>query len=50
MYKRGEGKYNSDVLSRDYYEWYVTTVNDPLPYSMFKAIFKDFIEQMMVEI
>ena len=50
MFKRGSGKYNSSVLSRDYYEWYICTVSDPLPYGLFKAIFKDFIEEVMVEV
>lgn len=49
-YKRGQGKYNSDVLFEDYYAWYVTNVSDPLPRKLFKAIFKDFIEAMMLEV
>jgi hypothetical protein len=49
-YKRGKGKYNSDYKAKDFYAFYVTNVSDPLPNKLFRAIFKDFAEAIMLEI
>jgi len=50
MFKRGKGNYNSRYNISDYYDWYVSTVSDPLPKEVFKGVFKAYIEPIMVDL
>lgn len=50
MFKRGKGYYNSDYALNDFYDWYISSVSDPLPKHLFKSIFKDYIEQIMLDL
>ena len=50
MFKRTAGKYNSLYKLEEFYDWYCATVSDPLPKSIFKEIFRIYIQRIMVEI
>lgn len=50
MFRRKEGRYNSDFGIDDFYDWYSATVPDPLPKGVFKDIFRTYIERIMLEI